>query len=44
MGDIEIGLPVERIDVPTINKTVVMIRQYKKLSLGRHDFGAQVEN
>lgn len=39
-AEIEIGLPVARIDTPTIKKTIVMIRQYKHLRPGRHDFGA----
>jgi len=42
-GEIEIGLPVEVIDTPTLNKTIVMIRQYKNLHLGRHDFGLHKE-
>lgn len=36
---IEIGLPVLRIDRPTILKTIIMVRQYKRLTLGRHEFG-----
>jgi len=38
-GAIEIGLPVEVVDTPTLNKTIVMIRQYKNLRPGRHEFG-----
>ena len=38
-AEIEIGLPVARIDTPTIKKTIVMIRQYKELRPGRHEFG-----
>jgi len=38
-GNVEVGLPVDKIDVPTIKKTIVMMRQYKNLRLGRHEFG-----
>lgn len=40
---IEIGLGVEHIDAPTILKTVIMVRQYKRLRPGRHEFGEAVE-
>ena len=36
---IHIALDVTRIDHPTLLKTVVMVRQYKRLKLGRHDYG-----
>jgi hypothetical protein len=36
---IHIGLAVERLDRPTLLKTVIMIRQYKRLAVGRHEFG-----
>lgn len=34
----EIGLFVQRIDEPTITKVIKMIRQYKNLHRGRHEF------
>lgn len=34
-----VGLMVEAIDAPTIRKTMIMIRQYKRLQPGRHEFG-----
>lgn len=37
---IRVGLQVARIDVPTIRKTIIMIRRYKRLCRGRHDYGA----
>lgn len=37
--DLEVGLAVCRIDRATILKTIMMIRQYKRLRLGRHVFG-----
>jgi hypothetical protein len=37
--DLDIGLAVSRIDTATILKTIVMIRQYKRLRPGRHEFG-----
>jgi len=36
---IHIGLNLPRIDHPSILKTLVMIRQYKRLAPGRHEFG-----
>ncbi len=38
-GTIQVGLPVEIIDAPTLHKSVIMIRQYRALRLGRHQFG-----
>ena len=35
---IEIGLFVTKIDEPTVIKVIKMIRQYKNLSRGRHEF------
>jgi hypothetical protein len=34
-----VGLNVPRIDLPTVRKTMMMIRQYKRLSRGRHEYG-----
>ena len=39
--DLDIGLAVSRIDRATILKAIVMIRQYKRLRPGRHEFGGQ---
>jgi hypothetical protein len=36
--NIEIGLAVNEITEPTILKTIMMIRQYKQLRSGRHEF------
>ena len=36
---ITIVLNVTKINTPTINKTIIMIKQYKNLMLGRHEFG-----
>lgn len=36
---IHIGLNIASIDEPAILKTIIMIRQYKHLSYGRHEFG-----
>lgn len=38
-----VGLGVEAIDAPTIRKTIIMLRQYKRLRRGRMEFGASVE-
>jgi hypothetical protein len=37
---IRVGLQVARIDAPTIRKTMIMIRRYRRLRRGRHDYGA----
>ena len=34
-----IGLALDKIEQSTIIKTMIMIRQYKRLSAGRHEFG-----
>ena len=36
---VKIGLAVTAIDAPTIHKTMVMLRQYKRLRRGRMEFG-----
>lgn len=36
---IRIGLHLDRIDEQTILKTIIMIRKYKHLHTGRHEFG-----
>jgi hypothetical protein len=36
---VRIGLNVERIDEPVILKSIIMIRQYKRLHEGRHEHG-----
>jgi hypothetical protein len=36
---IRIGLNLSRIDEPVVLKTLIMIRQYKRLAMGRHEFG-----
>jgi len=40
MGYIEIGLLVTGIDEPTVLKAIKMIRQYRNLRAGRHEFKA----
>lgn len=37
---IRVGLQVARIDAPTIRKTMIMLRRYRRLRRGRHDYGA----
>lgn len=39
---ITVGMNLERIDLPTLRKTMLMIRQYKRLARGRHDYGPVV--
>ncbi|MEJ2361962.1 MAG: hypothetical protein P8Z75_11110 [Gammaproteobacteria bacterium] len=38
-----VGLNLPLIDQPAILKAIIMIRQYKLLAPGRHEFGEQVE-
>lgn len=35
-----VGLNVSQIDLPTMRKTMMMIRQYKRLRRGRHEYGS----
>lgn len=37
-----VGLDVACIDIPTIRKVMMMVRQYKRLSRGRHEFGRAI--
>lgn len=39
VSKIHIVLAVPMIDEPTIKKTIIMIRCYKRLKVGYHDFG-----
>lgn len=34
-----VGLDVPYIDIPTVRKAMLMVRQYKRLARGRHEFG-----
>lgn len=36
---LRVVLDVAQIDEPTILRSIIMVRQYKRLSLGHHDFG-----
>ena len=38
-GELVVALPVERIDRPVLVKAATMVRQWKRLDLGRHEFG-----
>jgi hypothetical protein len=38
---ITVALDVPLIDEPTVRKTVIMIRNYKRLRLGRHTWGGR---
>ncbi|MGF1643794.1 MAG: hypothetical protein ACFCUJ_09125 [Thiotrichales bacterium] len=37
--NLRVGLRLQRIDDATIRKTMIMIRNYKRLRIGRHAFG-----
>lgn len=36
---LHVVLPVKDIDPPTLRKAVIMVRQYRRLRVGRHEFG-----
>ena len=38
---LQVGLNVEVIDKPTIERTMLMIRKYRRLQQGRHEYGAR---
>lgn len=38
-ANLTVCLDVRRIDHPTILKTIIMIRKYRRLRTGRHEFG-----
>lgn len=38
---LEVGLNIKQIDQPAIERTIIMIRKYKRLQLGRHEYGAR---
>jgi hypothetical protein len=37
---LRVGLEVEHIDEPVIKKTIIMIRNYRRLAIGRSGFGS----
>ncbi len=40
LGWVKIGLNVPAIDEPTVLKSMLMLRQWRRLGPGRHEFGA----
>ena len=38
----EIGLNLKQIDEPAIKRTIIMMRKYKRLHLGRHEYGEAI--
>ena len=40
---VHVGLNLPQIDERTILRTIIMIRKYKRLRMGRHEFGELVE-
>lgn len=43
LRELSIGLNVPVIDEPTIQKSIIMIRQYKNLRSGQHEYGPSVK-
>lgn len=39
---LEVALATTKIDHPTILKTIIMIQNYKRLAIGRHEYGEPV--
>lgn len=39
LASLRVGLNIPLIDAPAIEKMVLMIRNYKRLGVGRHEFG-----
>ena len=37
---LNVGLDLKTIDEAVINKTIIMIRNYKRLRIGRNEFGS----
>ena len=37
---VQVGLDLETIDEPVIKKTIIMMRNYKRLAIGRIEFGS----
>ena len=40
-GRLRVGVPAETIDHATLHKCIIMVRQYRALRRGRHEFGPQ---
>ena len=38
---LNVALNLEQIDQPALERTIIMIRKYKKLSVGYHEYGAR---
>ena len=40
---IDVGLNIDKIDEAAIKRTIIMVRKYKRLHIGRHEYGEFVE-
>lgn len=40
---VNIGLNLTQIDEPAIKRTIIMMRKYKRLHLGRHEYGEAIQ-
>jgi len=38
---LEVGLNISQIDQSAVERTIIMVRKYKRLRLGRHEYGAR---
>lgn len=41
--NLTVGLHVPRMDEPTIQKVMIMIKQYKRLDSGKHEYGEIIQ-
>ena len=41
--ELEVGLNLQKIDEAALLRTIIMIRQYKRLHAGRHEYGEWIE-
>jgi len=40
---VEIGLNLKQIDEPAIKRAIIMMRKYKRLHFGRHEYGEAIQ-
>ncbi|MCW9047602.1 MAG: hypothetical protein OQK46_05930 [Gammaproteobacteria bacterium] len=38
---LDVALNIKQIDLPALERTIIMIRRYKRLTLGYHEYGAR---
>ncbi|MCW8935886.1 MAG: hypothetical protein OQK98_14275 [Gammaproteobacteria bacterium] len=38
---LDVALNIKQIDLPALERTIIMVRKYKRLTLGYHEYGAR---